>query len=375
MKSRTIAAFAAVCFSTLPACSGDDGDGKSNGVDGSGGGYMFPSSGGGPNGGSPSSGGAPNGGATSSGGAILPGGGSTGSGGDSRGGSTGSGGAGTGGSSGTEGSRVSFDGKRYEVALIARNVPPGDEQHVCVVVALPNTESIWVDQVDATLTGGSHHLIVDRQAPTIPVATEPTPCTPTMAGDDTRLVIAQQPETLVNLPEGAAFSLVPGQRIFLQLHYFNAGDQVRDIEGSVGLTLADTSAGAPKEAKSIFTGSLSISLPAGRTGTSTSFVIPRADSAGETRHVFALTSHTHKLGVRNTIERVPSAASPETAPIHESLSWEEPPLTFFTPVMDFNGSDGLRLVCRYENTTTRDVHFGTATTDEMCFMWIYYYDD
>jgi hypothetical protein len=61
-------------------------------------------------------------------------------------------------------------------------------------------------------------------------------------------------------------------------------------------------------------------------------------------------------------------------PLHESLNWEEPPLDSFSPPLAFDGSDGLRLICNYENTTDRVVTFGTATTDEMCFMWAYYYD-
>ena len=96
--------------------------------------------------------------------------------------------------------------------------------------------------------------------------------------------------------------------------------------------------------------------------------------ASGTRHVFALTSHTHKLGVLSTIERVAAATSPATTPIHESQDWSEPPLTQFTPPLTFTGSDGLRLKCNYDNTTNQHVGFGTGVDQEMCFMWVYYYD-
>jgi len=92
------------------------------------------------------------------------------------------------------------------------------------------------------------------------------------------------------------------------------------------------------------------------------------------RHIFALTSHTHHLGVRSTIERVPSANAPATTPIHESTNWDEPPLTTFDPPLTFSGSDGLRLICNYENTTSQTVTFGTPVDSEMCFMWVYYFD-
>jgi len=90
-------------------------------------------------------------------------------------------------------------------------------------------------------------------------------------------------------------------------------------------------------------------------------------------HVFALTSHTHSLGVRATIERVSDAFAGPGEQLHESLSWSEPPMTEFMPPIEFTGTDGLRLKCEFNNTTDHDVMFGTAVQDEMCFMWLYYY--
>ncbi|HTU60225.1 MAG TPA: hypothetical protein VMF89_17365, partial [Polyangiales bacterium] len=92
-------------------------------------------------------------------------------------------------------------------------------------------------------------------------------------------------------------------------------------------------------------------------------------------NVFAMTSHTHQLGVHATIERVANANAPTATPLHESRDWAEPPLTVFAQPLVFDGTDGLRLTCRYMNTTDRDVHFGTGVDDEMCFMWVYYFEN
>jgi len=267
---------------------------------------------------------------------------------------------------------VSFDGTRIKARITALQVPAGGENHVCVTLELPNTDRVWAGQINATLTGGSHHLIVDRRAPGTAVQPNPQVCAPTMGGQDSRLIIAQQKQTSVTLPQGVAFPIEGKQGLFLQLHYFNSGNAVRDITGEVEFVLANTSAGAPIEAKSIFTGTLSINLQPQSLGSSEGYFLMRP--ATGTRHVFALTSHTHKLGVRATIERVASAASPATTPIHESLDWSEPPLTQFSPPLDFNGTDGLRLKCNYNNTTNQPVGFGTGVDQEMCFMWVYYYD-
>jgi len=291
--------------------------------------------------------------------------------GSATGGAGAEGGAG-GSAAGTHGGTATFDGSKIEAQILVRSVQPGAEQHVCVVVELPNTKALWVTEVEATLSGGSHHMIADRQPPGTALELDPTPCAPTMASDSTRLMIAQQTNTKITLPAGAAFAIAPHQPLFLQLHYFNAGSAVRDISGTLDLTVADPNAPTPTEALSIFTGTMSIHLAPHAAGQAQSFFVPQPVTG--VRHVFALTSHTHHLGVDSTIERVASEAAPATTPIHESKSWDEPPLTEFSPPLDFTGSDGLRLICRYQNTTSATVTFGTSVSDEMCFMWVYYFD-
>jgi hypothetical protein len=270
-----------------------------------------------------------------------------------------------------EGSTMRFDGSKFEASITARNVAPGEDEHVCVILEMPTDERVFVSDVQATLRGGSHHLIVDRYDVSADTKADPYVCPPTQGGEATRLIIAQQTETLVSLPEGVAFAIEARQKLFLQLHYLNVTSEPMDITGEVTLHVAELE--DPVEARSLFTGSFAINLPPHSPGRSEAFIVPAPDQ-GSTRHVFALTSHTHRLGVRSTIERVPLADAPETDPIHTSLDWSEPPLDFYSPPLEFIGQDGLRLVCEYENTTDQTVGFGTLATQEMCFMWVYYYD-
>ncbi|MBM4362870.1 MAG: hypothetical protein FJ104_09340 [Deltaproteobacteria bacterium] len=241
-----------------------------------------------------------------------------------------------------------------------------------MTLELPFDAETWVPEVTARLEGGSHHLIVDRRAAGATLSSTAASCVPTQGADASRLMIAQQADTRVALPEGVAFLMQPKQALFLQLHYVNTDPEPHDIVGSVTLRVPETASADLIEAKSIFTGSFSIDLPARSAGESRSFYQPKA--AAGVRNVFAVTSHTHRLGIRSTIERVADEDAPESAPIHESLHWEEPPLTQLSPPLVFDGSDGLRLVCRYQNTTDARVGFGTRATEEMCFMWVYYFD-
>ena len=179
-----------------------------------------------------------------------------------------------------------------------------------------------------------------------------------MGGDSTRLIIAQQSDTKLAMPEGTALRIEPGQPIFMQLHYINLIETPADIEGAIELEFADDAQGTPIEVQSVFNGSLSIESPKHQAGSSEYFLKP-GGTVQRPLHVFALTSHTHSLGIEATIERVPAIDAPDTTPLHKSLNWHEPPLTTFDPALDFDGSDGLRLRCKYMNTTDVDVHFGT----------------
>ena len=267
-----------------------------------------------------------------------------------------------------KGGTTQKDGKLSAFIEIS-DVPSGAEAHRCVVVELPNTEPVWASEFHATLTNGSHHMIVDRRDAKVDLITEAELCSPSTGADTTRLMIAQQHDTQLKLPENVAFKLDAKQRIYLQMHYVNTTDKPLALKGNIELTLLAKDK-TPIEAKSVFTGSTSIMLPAHQAGESKYFQTLPADPAW---NVFAMTSHTHKLGVHSTIERVAAADAPETKPLHESHDRAEPPLSVFEKPLVFDGKDGLRLTCRYMNTTDRDVHFGTGVADEMCFMWVYYF--
>ena len=268
-----------------------------------------------------------------------------------------------------QGGTSQSDGKLAAFIEIT-DVPSGAEAHRCVLVELPNTEPVWVSALHASLGNGSHHMIVDRPGAQSELINDAEECSPTMGGDTSRLLIAQQHETRLDLPDGVGFRLEAKQRIFLQLHYVNTTTKPFTIKGTIELELFAKDA-RPIEAKSVFTGSTSITLPPRQSGESKHFQVLPADPAW---NVFAMTSHTHQLGVHATIERVASASAPAVTPLHESRDWAEPPLTVFQQPLVFDGTDGLRLTCRYMNTTDRDVHFGTGVNDEMCFMWVYYFE-
>lgn len=276
---------------------------------------------------------------------------------------------GTGGAGGAGGMVAS--GPTLSATMEVLHVEPGDQLTVCTTKFLDNETEVKVKAVRGHISGGSHHFIVDRAPTDVPIEGL-TPCVGLSGADSTRVLIAEKPETIFAMPEGVGFTLRPHQALTTELHYFNPTDATIDVHATIELELAEgEEAQNLKEAQMVFTGNFSIYLPAHMPGV-VDFFYPMPGSPEAPAHVFALTSHTHSLGTRATIARSPDALSDGTQ-LHESLDWSEPPLTEFSPAIEFTGSDGLRLRCEYMNDTDYDVSFGTAFEDEMCFMWLYYY--
>jgi hypothetical protein len=243
------------------------------------------------------------------------------------------------------------------------SVPSGVERTQCVSFDLGNDAPAMIRAIRTSLTAGSHHMIVYH----LDEAPDPTPrdCAAFAHGVASSLFIAQQAEASIVYPEGAGFPVAAHQTIGIEIHYINylAGDPI-DISGTVEFDLVEPDP-AFGTVELVFTGDLSIDIPARGTATEVSF---HAVPAGA--RLFGLTSHTHQWGTRATIHRGTDVSSPGEQ-LHVSTDWSEPPLDLFDPPLTFAGGEGLILTCEYENTSDRSVGFGTGFDDEMCFLWAY----
>lgn len=263
--------------------------------------------------------------------------------------------------------------------LLSRTIGPvsagvGEEDTVCITINLNNPAPVRVTGIETHLSLGSHHMIVyavDR----VPDRTEPSPCFPfadVLAGGKP-LFIAQQEEAAITYPEGTAFELQANQSIKMEMHYINLGGGPADITGTVDFQLAEPDAEL-EAVDMIFWGTTDINVPPRASNASTMFRrVPGPTASQPSIKIFGLTSHTHQLGELAVIERAPSLDGAATAELHTSTTWAEPPLTIFDPPVEFDGSDGLRLICNYDNPTDRTVGFGEGFAEEMCFLWAYYY--
>jgi len=239
----------------------------------------------------------------------------------------------------------------------------GQERTDCMSFDLGNESPAMIRAIRTHLSAGSHHMIVYRLDE--PPDATPTACGAFSHGVAASLFIAQQAEASMVYPDGAGLPVDAHQTIGIEMHYINYfADDLIDITGTVELDLVEPDPDAG-EVELLFTGDLSLTIPARGTATETSIHFPPAGT-----RLFALTSHTHQLGRLATIHRGFSTTAPGEL-LHRSTTWSEPPLDVFDPPLTFADREGMILTCEFENTTDRTVGFGTDFDDEMCFLWAY----
>ena len=279
----------------------------------------------------------------------------------------------------------------YQAALGPTEVAPGIEETRCVLVRLDNPEPVLVRRFRTELSEGAHHFIVYRSEQTEEDA-EPTTC-PGFSGFSTgevTLFIAQHDQVTLEFPsEGSSpvgLEIDPHQMLRLEMHWLNSGAEPLSVTAKVIVDTIPIDEHAVR-ADVAFWGTTRLNA-AGVPPSDTIAPHSKADTGvmfqralGDTKS-FALTTHQHWRGTRM---RVWLSDGPEMqgAPLADAADWAHPPFVELEPPIVFPAAEGprgslsdrgLSYRCEYDNGTADEVGFGeSAATDEMCFLWHYYY--
>ena len=258
-------------------------------------------------------------------------------------------------------------------------VQPGQESTQCIWLRLSNDTEIKVHQMHNLLSASSHHVIVYKDDLDQTEQPTPVPCQPFTGALNTTgkifpIMITQKRDELLTLPQGVAYTLAPQQMIKIEMHYLNATDAEIQATATANLFAAEP-AGIHDEANFLFIGTPDISLaPNAMTEVHEFFNPSRASLDLDTAKFFAITGHTHKLGLSveiGTGDSPTSTMTPVYAPA--TFSWSEPETAIHKPAFQIPTAGGFDFTCRYYNSTSATVRFGESTDNEMCFFWAYYY--
>lgn len=258
-------------------------------------------------------------------------------------------------------------------------VRPAQESTSCVWLRLGNDTEIKVHQLHNTLSASSHHLIVYKDDMDTDEQRTPVPCTPFSGALNTTgrifpMMITQKHDDQLTLPHDVAYTLAPHQMIKIEMHYLNPNDAAEDATAKVRFGAADPAA-IKDEANILFIGTPDVVLPGNMMTEVHQFFSPyRAQIDLSTSKFFAITGHTHKLGLDVTVGTAEQAGHPVTSVYAPAkFSWSEPETTTHDPPFMLDSLGGFDFTCKYYNPTGKTVRFGESANDEMCFFWAYYY--
>lgn len=258
-------------------------------------------------------------------------------------------------------------------------VAPSQEATQCTWQRLSNDTEIKVHQMHNVLGTSSHHLIVYKDDLDTTEQLTPVPCQPFTGALNTTgkifpLMVTQKHEETLTLPQGVAYTLAPHQMIKIEMHYLNPTEAEVQANAMIDLSIAEPAA-IHDEANFLFIGTPDISLaPNSMTEIHEFFNPSRASLDLANAKFFAITGHTHKLGLSVDVgiaDTPTSAATMVYSPA--AFLWSEPETTIHKPEFTVPSAGGFDFTCRYYNNTTATVRFGESANDEMCFFWAYYY--
>jgi hypothetical protein len=169
------------------------------------------------------------------------------------------------------------------------------------------------------------------------------------------------------LPPGVGLEMPKvGGFMTLETHYFNTTGSTQPDRSGVRVCM--TSKMPPNVATVTWLGSESINIPANGTGTATGICTPGNQSVDI--HLVYVSPHMHKLGthMKTVINR--KGGGTETV-VDKPFSFSDQ--RAYTAMNIVHPGDTLTTTCTWENTTGAAVKFGTSTTAEMCydFVWAY----
>jgi len=254
-------------------------------------------------------------------------------------------------------------------------VPRGTEIQDCYFFEVPDIAGgtdLWIDRIQLALNDGSHHMNLFRVKTVVnldPAAGEPVDmggiegtlvrgadnmeCWRSSNWADWPLVANSQQSALDapildwKLPDGVATRLSPGERLMLQIHYVNVGDQLTPWVGRGGVNLFRSHDSDTMELGTLFATQQSIRVC--RSNPTPSYSGACAMPAG-THTATAANGHFHSRGTEFrmwTWDGVSTTRPDDSALFYTNTSWSEPKMSTGLDVA-LPDSGGIWWTCDYQ---------------------------
>lgn len=271
-----------------------------------------------------------------------------------------------------------------QVGIGPLELQPGQEVTRCVTVLLPSDVPVDITKLSVEQIS-THHVILYREQAGATENTTPTDCPPldVLSTDRAPLFIGETERSELALPPNVVYRLTERWPLRIEGHFFNPRPMAVQASARILLATQPVSKTA-QEADMMFLNAataLDKKYDTMRSGlppltvTSTPPIFYAIPDTLVDAKFFALTSHQHRLGTDFVISRATSSSEPGTE-IYRNTDWEHAKFLQFPDAdpLRFQPGEGFRWICTFNNTTTDYIKFGqSATKNEMCILWAYYY--
>ena len=269
----------------------------------------------------------------------------------------------------------------YQVRVGPFTISPDFEREFFTYMPLGNTQEVFVNRFEVKMRDNSHHFLIYDFKDNTPSSVIPQNETfrdirnpdgtlnntiTSALGYHTFIAGTQTPYSDFTFPAGVGLRIPANMKFDFNSHYVNKGTEA--IVGEVYANIYTIPAAEVlHEAKTLNLGNLDIHIPAGERKT-----ITKTFLTDKPINVFALTSHTHKLGENFVIQISGGARDGEV--VYENADWHHPEIKIFQTPIQLNAGEGLTSIITYNNTTSVQVNFGLTSEDEMGIIFGYYYE-
>ncbi len=235
------------------------------------------------------------------------------------------------------------------------SLPPSTEKYICV--RLTASSDMYVRSIRPVAPAGTHHTVLMLGEPDAPDGT--VECGSGL-GKPAIFGSGVGTETL-DLPDGVAVHIRPGQQMLLNLHLFNATDAT--MTGTSGIEVLPAEPEAVRhEAGVVLIGKAqglevppNLSTQVGRCTT----------PAGAT--VFAIALHMHLMGRHMKVSYANSNGSGARVLHDLPYSFDEQRFGMLEPQLVTAAGARITVECTYMNPTGQTVYFGESSNQEMCY--------
>jgi len=251
----------------------------------------------------------------------------------------------------------------YQIKTPDYTVAAGEEKYMCYSVQLAEASDVAITAFQSFASDQVHHVEVFQALG----AEDPglNTCDGTFKLTWLPLFGGGTSVGGLKVPDGAGFKLPKDATLLVQIHLLNATTQAVTQHLVVNMDYAaDPTAVTPA---GIFAfGSMSIDLKAGAANqqVTSSCALPLD------LNVFAAQPHMHKLGTKLTFELGDDNSA--SSVVYKRDPWQFGGQPIDNWVTNLKKGQMGKVTCTYDNTTDHDVSYGESTTNEMCYLVLFY---